>query len=507
MKQLIKILPANRIKQATRWFCLALVLTICLFPAVALSYDIVLSWDESDDEVDGYKIFMKAEGQAYNFSSPVYNGTAKQFPVENLEYDVQYSFVARSYVISDSETIDSDNSNEITYTRSAPEPEAEEEVVEQDTTPVEDPAPVVDNSDEIVDEGTDSSNTDGSDDGSVTLRHIASYQPVPDSPADGSILETLTPGLTVMPYTTSSDSNVHSRTEWQISRDSNFTALVFNESSRTALTALDVPQLILDDQSTYYWRVRFFDDSDTASEWSEASAFAIELAYIEDEDMDGVPDDLEVDETVDLDYNGIPDIQQDNIKCMNTLLGDSKVGVSVGSQDVTIDMIQSIDWDLIGDAENRPKKMPMNLIGFRLLVEPGAEAEVTIYFSEKLPRRAKWYKHDIEDGWQDFSDYTEFSTTADGRTKVTLTLKDGGIGDEDGIANGIIVDPSGPGLESLDETVEDTVGISETGAGADSGGGCFIGSSLDARTPATAKLLPLLLIGIALAGLRRARQQ
>lgn len=490
-----------------RWICAAFFLTICLFPAVAFSYDITLSWEESGDAVDGYKIFKKAAGQEYDYNSPVYQGAAKQCPIENLEYEVQYSFVARSYIISDSGTLDSDNSNEIIYSRSTPEPETPVDVVDEDTNPVdEDTTTVVDNNDPVVDEGTDSSDSSDTDSGSVVLRHIASYQPVLYAPADGSTRETMTPVLTVMPYTTSAESNVHSMTEWQISSDSNFTALVFNEKSRLALTALNVPQLMLDDQNTYFWRVRFFDESDTASEWSGTWAFTVQLAYTEDGNMDGVPDDLEVNETVDLDGNGIPDIQQDDIKCMNTLVGDSQVGVSVPSEDATIDMIQSIDWDLIGDSENRPKKMPMNLIGFRLLVEPGAEAEVTIYFSEKLPRSAKWFKHDIENGWQDFSDYTEFSTTKDGRTKVTFVLKDGGFGDEDGIANGIIVDPSGPALESLEETGVDAVGVSDTGAGADSGGGCFIGSGLRHRTPAASKLFPLLLMGMALVGLRKSRK-
>ena len=55
---------------------------------------------------------------------------------------------------------------------------------------------------------------------------------------------------------------------------------------------------------------------------------------------------------------------------------------------------------------------------------------------------------------------------------MTLTLEDGGIGDADGIANGIIVDPSGPGTSSSDEPAGSTA---DSGG---SGGGCFVNALL-----------------------------
>jgi len=59
-------------------------------------------------------------------------------------------------------------------------------------------------------------------------------------------------------------------------------------------------------------------------------------------------------------------------------------------------------------------------------------------------------------GWQDYSDHV---VEYDGTNKsVTIEVKDGGYGDADGVENGVIVDPSGPG-------------VSTSGGG---GGGCFI---------------------------------
>jgi hypothetical protein len=91
--------------------------------------------------------------------------------------------------------------------------------------------------------------------------------------------------------------------------------------------------------------------------------------------------------------------------------------------------------------------MPFGLIHFKLYVnQPGDEAEVTIYFSQNPPVASKWYKYDpIEVIWQDYSAYTEFGPN---QNYLSLTLIDGGIGDADGIANGIIVDPSGIGTQA-----------------------------------------------------------
>ncbi len=78
--------------------------------------------------------------------------------------------------------------------------------------------------------------------------------------------------------------------------------------------------------------------------------------------------------------------------------------------------------------------------------QPGDQAEITIYFSEPAPQGGRWFKYDpIEATWTDFSTQTDFSQD---RYSVTLYLEDGGDGDADGIANGIIVDPSGVGVSS-----------------------------------------------------------
>ena len=73
----------------------------------------------------------------------------------------------------------------------------------------------------------------------------------------------------------------------------------------------------------------------------------------------------------------------------------------------------------------------------QLGLKPGDTAVVKLYFSKAASYSSKWYLYDaIADRWYDFSAYAKF---AGDRKSVTLTLKDGGPGDADGVANGVIV--------------------------------------------------------------------
>ena len=74
-----------------------------------------------------------------------------------------------------------------------------------------------------------------------------------------------------------------------------------------------------------------------------------------------------------------------------------------------------------------------------------------------------WWKYDEVNGWQDYSEHV---VEYDGPNKsATIGVKNGGYGDADGVENGVIVDPSGPGSST---------GGGEGGGGGGGGGGCFI---------------------------------
>ncbi len=118
-----------------------------------------------------------------------------------------------------------------------------------------------------------------------------------------------------------------------------------------------------------------------------------------------------------------------------------------------------------------PGMTPYGLVGFKVLVEtPGDQAELTVYFSEEAPPGSVWYKYDsVQKIWIDFSDYAVLSPS---RMSLTLYLQDGGPGDADGIANGIIVDPSGlVSPSSLDTSAPEDYSSDSSGSSS-----CFINS-------------------------------
>jgi hypothetical protein len=74
---------------------------------------------------------------------------------------------------------------------------------------------------------------------------------------------------------------------------------------------------------------------------------------------------------------------------------------------------------------------------------PGSTAQVTITYPDPIPAGAQYWKYNRANGTWYALDPARYSFS--GNT-VTLTLTDGGVGDNDGAANGIIVDPGAPAM-------------------------------------------------------------
>ncbi|RLC31282.1 hypothetical protein DRH13_03260, partial [Candidatus Woesebacteria bacterium] len=183
----------------------------------------------------------------------------------------------------------------------------------------------------------------------------------------------------------------------------------------------------------------------------------------------GIPDAWEVDDTVDFNLDGIPDnFQPEIIKCIRAVDGSAYIGVEKISNSISeIEALEVIDPATISDPVGRPSDLIFGLFSFRLrLTQPGATVTVRVYFSAGILQDDTFYQYDTINGWHDYSDHTTFN--GDGQS-VTLEIQDGGYGDSDGVANGIIVDPGGIASKGI-------VGggsIGDTGAG----GGCFISTA------------------------------
>jgi len=124
-----------------------------------------------------------------------------------------------------------------------------------------------------------------------------------------------------------------------------------------------------------------------------------------------------------------------------------------------ITSLQAVSPDLISDSEGQPDNLIYGLIDMEITVDtPGDTVQVTVYLPEAAPADYTCYKYLSGSGWIDFSSNATFNPARD---QVVLTLTDGGDGDDDGVVNGVIADPSG-------------LGTSPETSSNSGGGGCFI---------------------------------
>ena len=72
-----------------------------------------MEWDpNSESDLAGYRIFVRAEGESYNYAQPDWEGTATTCTIYGLDDDTNYYFVARAFDTANNE---SGNSNEVSY--------------------------------------------------------------------------------------------------------------------------------------------------------------------------------------------------------------------------------------------------------------------------------------------------------------------------------------------------------------------------------------------------------
>ncbi|HID29944.1 MAG TPA: hypothetical protein EYP19_08065, partial [Desulfobacterales bacterium] len=342
--------------------------------------------------------------------------------------------------------------------------------------------------------------------------NLVPLQPVITSPYYGQVECELLLQITTESFS-DPDGDIHSQSQWQISKKADFVSTVLDVTVTDHLTELPVPHTMLKSATTYYARVQFSDAYGNTSDWSDTVEFTT-TSDAKDSNANGIPDNQEVGYDVDVNEDGIPDNDQPElIKCVEGSRQTGTIGVYKVSASITaIEAIELIDPAEVSDKIGRPKKLLTGLFSYRLSVnEPGATAIVRIYFSRDISKSRVFYKYDTINGWQDYSEHSTFN---DDEQSVDLELKDGGYGDSDGVANGFIVDPGALAEASNEvEASEGTGSFSDDDSGSPSTG-CFIaagtfgssersvagllGDSLAARI-----LSGLLLAGFGLACLRR----
>ncbi len=461
-------------------FLIPLLFALCALPLpAAYAATVELEWDSNTEpELAGYKIYWGTSSGNYSSSKDV--GKTTIYTISGLDEDKTYYFAATAY---DGSKNESSYSNQVSFTVPFSDSDGDGVPDNQDAFP-SNPAETIDtdgdgigNNADTDDDGDkmpdtwenrygfdplkDDASGDEDGDGLSNLNeYLAGTDPVvpqnnlePDAPslaapANQQTAE-LTPVLKTDNFFDPNSGDFHSATQWQIHRESD-NVCVFDITSEYSLIQLQVPKLILDDGENYIWQVRHIDNHSTPSQWSDSRSFSTQVNP-DDTDNDGIPDEQEITTPSDLDGDGNWDSDQNTIKCVKTGEGKS-LGISFKGSS-TVDGIESISAETengtntYASAASSPDYFPFGLINFKLIMDqPGDEAEITIYFSEPAPEGGRWFKYDpIETTWTDYSTQADFSQD---RYSVTLYLEDGGDGDADGIANGIIVDPSGVAVSS-----------------------------------------------------------
>ena len=146
-----------------------------------------------------------------------------------------------------------------------------------------------------------------------------------------------------------------------------------------------------------------------------------------------------------------------------------------------LSQLETVDPATIPSTDDMPRDFPMGLIDFQVKTDTiGGTVTMTIYLSEAALADYHWYKYNADAGvWINYSEEIgdngeRGAVFNDARDQVTITLVDGGMGDDDGIANGIIVDPSGLAAVSSGLAATGAIGGNDFGV---SGGSCFIKTS------------------------------
>lgn len=194
----------------------------------------------------------------------------------------------------------------------------------------------------------------------------------------------------------------------------------------------------LNSNTTYY--VRAYATNNFGTAYSSEITFTTSINTALDSDGDGVSNDNEAlgPNSGDGNGDGIADNLQNYVTTLYTVKGNYVTIYSTGSTAIT--NTQSLS------ANESTYYYPYGLFDFKVTA---STATVTLYFHSTSSMSSYEYrKYDATNYYARFQNATFGTALVGGQTiaTVTLVLTDGGIGDFDGLINGIIQDPGGPAV-------------------------------------------------------------
>jgi hypothetical protein len=234
--------------------------------------------------------------------------------------------------------------------------------------------------------------------------------------------------------------------QWQVAVDAAFSTLVLDRLVPDS-TDLELPAGALDKSTTYWARTRQYDSNGMPSDWSDAKEVRTAASFPNDEDGDDVDDAYQVNGFADSNADGIDDSTQ-GLCNLYDAEGFNVIGFGVSKGRVRC--FTSLGNAQIPNGGAYANALQYGMFAFAiddLSVNPAAPAsvQVTVYLPEAPTSLSGWYKFDEANALvSDFSAYARVQGN-----HMTLNLVDGGAGDQDGVVNGVILDPSGPAIVAL----------------------------------------------------------
>lgn len=251
--------------------------------------------------------------------------------------------------------------------------------------------------------------------------------PTPSSPPDSATGIAPNGEIIITGYS-DADGDTHKMTHWQVTDSTG----IFDNShmkvnavipTETGGLRFKFPRGLMKGNQKHYWRARFCDWRGGWSEWSTARAFTT------------AADTLAITPTANKTVDSNPyakDTRPVNFKLKNG--GDEKM--------TTMGAVKPEDEVTETGLRQKPSdNFKYGLFTFTCEgISLGGTITISLTMPENIPTTAKYFIFNVTVGWIDM---TSCLSSMDGDSVVNLTLTDGGTGDLDGVANGIVVDPGG----------------------------------------------------------------
>jgi hypothetical protein len=82
---------------------------------VAYGAAVNVSWDPNDPTPEGYRVFIRLEGEAYDYTQPAWQGTETNAVMDGPLFGQTHYYVVRAY----DGNLESVDSNEVSYTNTS----------------------------------------------------------------------------------------------------------------------------------------------------------------------------------------------------------------------------------------------------------------------------------------------------------------------------------------------------------------------------------------------------